>query len=122
MALIKRVAAVLGSDKPMPGSWSELSLTEQLVLEQADPTAASVLQGRHSAEVELELLSGKFAEVAPAVKSDAQLREEAIEAAFAALPPIPTEAERAAQVRAQAAELEAGRVNSYVQAYGRWGQ
>ena len=122
-AVLKRLAAAipLADDRPAVRVWSDLSVTEQLIVERADSVLASVLKGQMSAAVELDVLSGKFADTAPVVKSEAELREEAIAAAFAALPPIASPEEQAARLRERQAEHEAARINSYVSAYGQWG-
>ena len=121
-AVLKRLAAVipLADDRPAVKGWGDLSLTEQLIVEGADAELASVLRNQMSAAVELDVLSGKFADVAPVVKSQAELREEAI-AAWVAANPIASPEEQAAQLRERQAEHEAARLNSYVNTYGRWG-
>ena len=121
-AVLKRLAAVipLADDRPAVKGWGDLSLTEQLVVEGADAELASVLRNQLSAAVELDVLSGKFADVAPVVKSQAQLRDEAI-AAWVAANPVPSPEEQAVQLRERQAENEAARVNSYVNTYGKWG-
>ena len=121
-AVLKRLAAVisLADDRPAVKGWGDLSLTEQLIVEGADAELASVLRNQMSAAVELDVLSGKFADVAPVVKSQAELREEAI-AAWVAANPIPSPEEQAAQLRERQAENETSRINSYVNTYGRWG-
>ena len=121
-AVLKRLAAVipLADDRPAVKGWSDLSLTEQLIIEGADAELASVLRNQMSAAVELDVLSGKFTDVAPVVKSQAQLRDEAI-AAWVAANPIASPEEQAAQLRERQAEHEAARLNSYVNTYGRWG-
>ena len=121
-AVLKRLAAAipLADDRPAVKGWGDLSLTEQLIVEGADAELASVLRNQMSAAVELDVLSGKFADVAPVVKSQAELREEAI-AAWVAANPIPSPEEQAAQLRERQAENETSRINSYVNTYGRWG-
>ena len=121
-AVLKRLAAAipLADDRPAVKGWGDLSVTEQLIVEGADAELASVLRNQMSAAVELDVLSGKFADVAPVVKSQAELREEAI-AAWVAANPIASPEEQAAQLRERQAEHEAARLNSYVNTYGRWG-
>ena len=121
-AVLKRLAAAipLADDRPAVNGWGDLSLTEQLIVEGADAELASVLRNQMSAAVELDVLSGKFADVAPVVKSQAQLRDEAI-AAWVAANPIASPEEQAAQLRERQAENETSRINSYVNTYGRWG-
>ena len=121
-AVLKRLAAVISwaDDRPAVKGWNDLSLTEQLIVEGADAELASVLRNQMSAAVELDVLSGKFADVAPVVKSQAQLRDEAI-AAWVAANPVPSPEEQAVQLRERQAENEAARVNSYVNTYGQWG-
>ena len=121
-AVLKRLAAVISwaDDRPAVKGWNDLSLTEQLIVEGADAELASVLRNQMSAAVELDVLSGKFADVAPVVKSQAQLRDEAI-AAWVAANPVPSPEEQAVQLRERQAENEAARVNSYVNTYGKWG-
>ena len=121
-AVLKRLAAAipLADDRPAVKGWNDLSVTEQLIVEGADAELASVLRNQMSAAVEMNVLSGKFADVAPVVKSQAELREEAI-AAWVAANPIPSPEEQAAQLRERQAENETSRINSYVNTYGRWG-
>lgn len=119
-ALIQRIAAVIGADKPFPNDWNELSLTEQLMVEQADPIAAAVLKGKATAEVELELLQGTFPADAPAVKSLQEQREEAIAAALAGLPAPKTAEQVEAERLERQAMHEAARRNSFVAGAGRW--
>ena len=121
-AVLNRLAAVisLADDRPAVKGWNDLSLTEQLIVEGADAELASVLRNQMSAAVELDVMSGKFADVAPVVKSEAELREEAI-AAWIAANPVPSPEEQAAQLRERQAEHEAARLNNFVNTYGRWG-
>ena len=121
-AVLKRLAAAipLADDRPAVKGWNDLSVTEQLIVEGADPELASVLRNQMTAAVELGVLSGNFADVAPVVKSQAELREEAI-AAWVTANPIPSPEEQAAQLRERQAENETSRINSYVNTYGRWG-
>ena len=121
-AVLKRLAAVISwaDDRPAVKGWNDLSLTEQLIVEGADAELASVLRNQMSAAVELDVLSGKFADVAPVVKSQAELREEAI-AAWVAANPIASPEEQAAQLRERQAEHEAARLNNFVNTYGHWG-
>jgi hypothetical protein len=81
---------------------------------------ASVLKGQMSAAVEMDVMNGKFADTAPVVKSEAELREEAI-AAWVAANPIASPEEQAARMRERQAGDAAARLNSFVDAYGRWG-
>jgi len=121
-AVLNRLAAViqLATDRPAVKVWGDLSVTEQLLVEAQDSVLASVLKGRMSAATELEVMSGKFADVAPVVKSEAELRAEAVNEWLAAHP-TPTPEEQAARLRERQAENEQARVNSYVMAHGRWG-
>ena len=121
-AVLKRLAAAipLADDRPAVKGWNDLSVTEQLIVEGADAELASVLRNQMSAAVEMDVLSGNFADVAPVVKSQAELREEAI-AAWVTANPIPSPEEQAAQLRERQAENETSRINSYVNTYGRWG-
>ena len=121
-AVLKRLAAAipLADDRPAVKGWNDLNLTEQLIVEGADAELASVLRNQMSAAVELDVLSGKFADVAPVVKSQAELREEAI-AAWVAANPIASPEEQAAQLRERQAEHEAARLNNFVNTYGHWG-
>jgi hypothetical protein len=122
-AVLKRLAAAipLADDRPAVRVWSDLSVTEQLIVEREDSVLASVLRNQMSAAVEMDVMNGKFADVAPVVKSEAELRNEAIAAAFAALPPIASPEEQAARLRERQAEDAAARMESFVTTYGRWG-
>ncbi|MEY4359800.1 MAG: hypothetical protein RLZZ631_1286 [Cyanobacteriota bacterium] len=62
VALLKRVGAIIGSDRPIPTTWGEFNVTERLMIEDRDPQAAAVLKGQLSGELELEILSGKWAD------------------------------------------------------------
>jgi len=121
-AVLKRLAAAipLADDRPAVRVWSDLSVTEQLIVEGADSVLASVLKGQMSAAVEMDVMNGKFADTAPVVKSEAELREEAI-AAWVAANPIASPEEQAARMRERQAGDAAARLNSFVDAYGRWG-
>ena len=121
-AVLKRLAAVISwsDDRPAVKGWGDLSLTEQLIVEGADAELASVLRNQMSAAVELDVMSGKFADVAPVVKSQAEQRDEAI-AAWIAANPVPSPEEQAARLRERQAEVEASRINSFVNTYGKWG-
>ena len=121
-AVLKRLAAAipLADDRPAVKGWNDLSVTEQLIVEGADAELASVLRNQMTAAVEMNVLSGNFADVAPVVKSQAELREEAI-AAWVTANPVPSPEEQAAQLRERQAELEAARRNSFVSTYGQWG-
>jgi hypothetical protein len=110
-ALIKRVGSIIGSDRPIPSNWEGLTITERMLIEANDPEAASVLQQRMPADLELAVISGKWAEVAPVVKSDAELRQEAV-AAWIEAHPIPTPEEQAAKLRERQMAGEAARQES----------
>ena len=79
-AVLNRLAAVipLAADRPAVKGWSDLSLTEQMLIELNDSQLASVLRGQMSATTELEILSGKFADVAPVVLTPEQQRAQAV--------------------------------------------
>jgi len=62
VALLKRVGAVVGTDRPIPTEWSGYTVTEQMMIEDRDPQAAAVLRGQLSGALELEILSGKWAD------------------------------------------------------------
>ena len=112
-AVLKRLAAAipLADDRPAVKGWNDLSVTEQLIVEGADAELASVLRNQMTAAVEMNVLSGNFADVAPVVKSQAELREEAI-AAWVAANPIASPEEQAAQLRERQAEHAQARQNS----------
>jgi 3-hydroxyacyl-CoA dehydrogenase len=63
IAVLQRVGAVIGSDRPIPQTWAEFTVTEQLAIANADPEIAAVLQGQGymSADLEQQVLSGKLA-------------------------------------------------------------
>ena len=112
-AVLKRLAAAipLADDRPAVKGWNDLSVTEQLIVEGADAELASVLRNQMTAAVEMNVLSGNFADVAPVVKSQAELREEAI-AAWVAANPIASPEEQAAQLRERQADHAQARQNS----------
>ncbi len=80
-AVVQRVQAVLGDDRPAPKAWSDLNLTEQLKVGTLDPELAQILQDRMPPALELLVLNGKLPAVAPAVKTTEQVRAEAAKAA-----------------------------------------
>jgi hypothetical protein len=79
-AVLNRLAAVipLAADRPAVKAWSDLSVTEQMLVELNDSQLASVLKNQMSASTELEVLSGKFADQAPAVLTPEQQRAQAV--------------------------------------------
>ena len=92
----------------------------QIEIEQRDPELAAVLKGQMPAELELDVLNGEWAFEAPAVKSAAQMKEEAIAAAFAAMGPAKGIEQLEAEQRQRMAEQAHAQRNSYVAAHGRW--
>jgi hypothetical protein len=105
-ALVNRVSALIGSDRPCPTSWGELSLTEQFLIAERDPEVAQILQGAMLPELELAVLSGTFADQAPAVQTEEQLRRAAIEQ-WCADHPVLDPAEAALQTNRQVAQARA---------------
>jgi hypothetical protein len=79
-AVLNRLAAVipLAAERPAVKAWSDLSVTEQMLVELNDSQLASVLKNQMSASTELEVLSGKFADQAPAVLTPEQQRAQAV--------------------------------------------
>jgi hypothetical protein len=57
-ALISRVANVLGSEKPCPQTFADLTTSEQFLLESADPEAAAILRGVMLPALEQQALLG----------------------------------------------------------------
>jgi hypothetical protein len=105
VAILKRVGAIVGTDRYIPSQWDQYSITEQLVIEERDPQVAAALKGQLSAELEMELLTGKFSEVAPVIKSEAQLRQEAVDSWLEAHPvPDPADTDRMVRERQMAAQ------------------
>lgn len=97
-------------------------MTEQLLVDSRDPELAAVLKGQMPAELELQVMSGKWADEAPAVKSTEQLREEAAAQAFAAMGPLKGVEQLEREQQERLAMQASSARNSYVQSYGRWGQ
>ncbi len=109
-AIIQRAQAVLGEHRPAPKTWSDLSLTEQLQIGTLDPELAQILQDSMPPALELLVLNGKLPAVAPAVKTDQELRAEAAKAAeevFLANRAPKHEAQSVMQQQIQAQEQEA---------------
>lgn len=123
-AVLNRLRAVieLAADRVAPRGWSDLSVTEQLLVDSRDPELAAVLKGQMPAELELQVMSGKWADEAPAVKSTEQLREEAAAQAFAAMGPLKGVEQLEREQQERLAMQASSARNSYVQSYGRWGQ
>lgn len=105
-ALIRRVSAVLGADRPAPKTWAELNTTEQFMLQEADPQAAQILTGQMSAELELQLISGQLSDTAPAVITPEQQRQQAV-AEWCEQHPAIDPVEAAHQLNRQVAERQA---------------
>ncbi len=82
MAVVQRVQAVLGPDRPAPKTWADLTLTERLQIGASDPELAQILQDEMPPGLELAVLSGELPAVAPAVKTAAELRAEQNAAAW----------------------------------------
>jgi hypothetical protein len=62
-SLIKRYQAIAGIDGVVPTSWEQVgSIGMRLQIESADPELAAVLKGQMNGELELQVLSGKWAE------------------------------------------------------------
>jgi hypothetical protein len=59
-AVIQRWQAIAGNE-PCPTSWDQLTVTQQLTVENLDPQLANVFRGSVDSQTELELISGKFA-------------------------------------------------------------
>lgn len=57
-AIIRRWRAICG-DTPCPTSWEQIgTVTEQLLVADADPVLAQILQGQIPADLEIQLLRG----------------------------------------------------------------
>ena len=87
-ALVNRVSTLIGSDRPCPTSWGQLSVSEQLLIAERDPEVAQVLQGTMLPPVEVAVLTGTFANQAPVVQTEAELRQAAVNQWIADHPPI----------------------------------
>jgi hypothetical protein len=62
-SLIKRYQAIAGIDGVVPTSWEQIqSVGMRMQIESADPELAAVLKGEMDGELELQVLSGKWAE------------------------------------------------------------
>ena len=105
-ALVNRVSALIGSDRPCPTSWGQLSVSDQLLIAERDPEVAQVLQGKMLPAVEVAVLTGTFANQAPVVQTEAELRQAAVDQ-WIADHPLMDEAESAAQLNRQIAERQA---------------
>ena len=73
-ALALRIAAVFPG-RLLPESWSDLTLTEQMILLQQDVEAANILQGNVTAEQAAALFSEGLNPEAPADNSAAEYQE-----------------------------------------------
>jgi hypothetical protein len=84
-----------------------------MIVDNLDPELGQVLRGPGSmnAAVELAVMSGQWSDVAPVVKSEAQQRQEAIDA-WIADHPIATPEQQAAQLRERQLAGEASRQES----------
>jgi len=123
-AVIARLSAAVQLDPalPVPRDWSQLTVTQRLIVDQLDPELGQVLRGpgSMSANVELAIMNGKWADVAPVVKTEAQLREEAVNA-WVAANPVPTPEEQAAKLRDRQLAGEASRQESAMIANAKLG-
>jgi hypothetical protein len=120
-ALIARCSPYLQPGTSLPQSWEELPLTIRLVIEANDAEAAAVYRGVMPAELEAQVLAGKWSAEGPAPRDWAAEKAAAIEAALASLPAPLTPEQQAAQVRERQVENDQARMNSFVATYGRWG-
>jgi hypothetical protein len=111
VAVIRRIASILGSDRPIPTNWGSYNITEQLLISERDSEVAAILQGQMSAETEIAVLSGELSPEAPTYVSEAEQRAAAVDAWIAANP-IPDPAETARQLRERQQAGEAARQQS----------
>jgi hypothetical protein len=104
-ALIKRVAAVLGPDRPAPRNLGDLNMTERLQLQEQDPEAVLILRGDGAMPPALEIavISGTLADTAPVGVSETQQRQKAI-AEWCDAHPVLTSEEKANRLDRQIAE------------------
>jgi len=58
-AVIQRWQAIAGND-PCPTSWDQLTVTQQLTIENLDPQLAAIFKGQIDSQTELDLISGKL--------------------------------------------------------------
>ncbi len=82
LAVVQRVQAVLGPDRPAPKTWADLNLTERLQIGASDPELAQILQDQMPPALELAVLNGELPAVAPAVKTAQELQAEQNAAAW----------------------------------------
>ena len=113
VAVLNRLRAVIAFDAERPAvrGWGDLSVTEALLVDAQDPELAAVLKAQMPADLELQVLSGQWSDVAPVRLTEEQQRQQAIDAWNAAHPAIdPYEAvaatNRAVAERRRAAETE----------------
>jgi len=119
---VQRLRPFFQDGESIPQSWGELTFTRRLGIESGDPEAAAVFKGQMSAELEAKVLSGKWSGDPVPPRDLAAEKEAAIQAALAGLGPV-KEAEQLEAERRERLALDAtNRMNSLVQATGRWEQ
>jgi len=122
--LIIRRAAQFFDSGVVPQSWEALTLEQQIRISESDPELVQVWRGQMPAELEERVLDGKWGEPV-AIKTEQEKREEkekAIQAALAGLGPVKGMEQLEAERRERLALDATNRMNSLVQATGRWEQ
>lgn len=117
---MQRISPYLADGAVVPQSWDELPLTTRLVIETNDAEAAAVFKGEMSAELEAQVLTGKWSAEVPAPRDLRAEKEAAIQAVLSQLQPKSPEQLEAERLDRLAGQQEA-RINSAVMATGSWG-
>ena len=115
-----RVSPYLPDGAAVPQTWDELPLTTRLLIEQGDAEAAAVFRGSMGADLEAQVLAGKWSAEAPAPRDLRAEKEAEIQAILGALP-VKSPEQLEAEHQARLERIEEARRNSAVMATGRWG-
>ena len=109
-AVIARLSAAVQLDPalPVPRDWSQLTVTQRLIVDQLDPQLGQVLRGvgAMSADVELAVMNGTFADKAPAIVTPEQQRAQAV-ADWCEAHPVVDPVEATQRMNQQVAERQA---------------
>jgi hypothetical protein len=84
-SLLRRISKYFPEGSAVPERWDEVPLTARLVIETQDAEAGQVFKGRMSAELEAQVLAGKWSDEAPEPRDFRKEHEAELQAALANL-------------------------------------
>ena len=110
-ALVQRISPYLSDGAVVPQTWEELPLTTRLVIETNDAEAAAVFRGSMGAELEAQVLAGKWSADVPTPRDLRAEKEAEIQSILGALP-VKGQEQLEAEHQARLARIEEARLNS----------